>query len=186
MTPQIETALNALYRIDEKAEIVNGGIVRMSPTGRKPGRVSKKILIALCDYERATRRGEAFGDNVGFAVTLPGRTAFSPDAAFHTGPIDWSDAEAGDFIEGAPTFAVEVRSKFDYGKQAEDAMAAKRADYFAAGTLVVWDVDVLRGKVIRVYRADAPDTPTEYRVGDLADAEPALPGWRVPVGDIFD
>jgi hypothetical protein len=35
-------------------------------------------------------------------------------------------------------------------------MAAKRADYFAAGTLVVWDVDVLREQVVRVYRAVFP------------------------------
>ena len=45
------------------------------------------------------------------------------------------------FIEGPPTFAVEVRSENDYGPAAEREMAAKRADYFEAGTLVVWDVD---------------------------------------------
>ena len=38
-------------------------------------------------------------------------------------------------------------------------MAQKRADYFAAGTLVVWDVDLLADDVVRVYRADAPDSP---------------------------
>ena len=45
------------------------------------------------------------------------------------------------FVEGAPTLAVEVRSEGDYGASAERDMAAKRADYFEAGTLVVWDVD---------------------------------------------
>jgi len=47
------------------------------------------------------------------------------------------------FASGAPIFAVEVRSENDYGPAAERAMAAKRADYFACGTLVVWDVDLL-------------------------------------------
>jgi Uma2 family endonuclease len=65
-------------------------------------------------------------------------------------------------------------------------MAAKRADYFAAGTRVVWDVDVLREGLIHVYRAAAPDAPAVYRRGELAEAAPALPGWTFPVDDLFE
>ena len=82
-------------------------------------------------------------------------------------------------------FAVEVRSPEDYGPVAERAMAAKRADYFAAGSLVVWDVDVFRDGVVRVYRADDPLTSTMFRRGEHADAEPAVPGWSMPVDDLF-
>ena len=64
-------------------------------------------------------------------------------------------------------------------------MAAKRADYFAAGTLVVWDVDVLNDEVVRVYRATDPEHPTIYRRGELAEAEPAMPGWSMPVEELF-
>jgi hypothetical protein len=63
-------------------------------------------------------------------------------------------------------------------------MAEKRADYFAAGTQVVWDVDLL-AKVVRRYRADAPDEPQVFRSGERADAEPAVPGWSMPVDDLF-
>jgi Uma2 family endonuclease len=88
------------------------------------------------------------------------------------------------FVQGPPTFAVEVRSEGDYGEAAEAAMESKRADYFEAGTLAVWDVD-LNAEVIRCYRADAPDRPIEFRRGETADAEPAVPGWRVAVDEIF-
>jgi Uma2 family endonuclease len=64
-------------------------------------------------------------------------------------------------------------------------MAEKRADYFAAGTLVVWDVDVLKDEVVRVYRATDPDKPMVYRRGEEAEANPALPGWAMPVDDLF-
>jgi Uma2 family endonuclease len=64
-------------------------------------------------------------------------------------------------------------------------MAAKHHDYFAAGTQVVWDVDVLRSQVVRVYRATDPDSPKVYRRGELAEAEPAVPGWTMPVEDLF-
>ncbi len=65
-------------------------------------------------------------------------------------------------------------------------MAAKRAGYFAAGTQVVWDVDVLREHLVRVYRADDPGHATIYRRGEVAEAEPAVPGWRFPVDELFD
>ena len=89
------------------------------------------------------------------------------------------------FLEGAPVFAVEVRSEGDYEPQGEAALAQKRRDYFAAGTLIVWDVDLLSRDVVRVYRATAPDAPTVYRRGDVAEAEPAVPGWRIPVDELF-
>ena len=82
-------------------------------------------------------------------------------------------------------FAVEVRSEGDYGPRAEKAMAAKRADYFAAGTLVVWDVDLLSDDVVRVYRAGDPERPTIYHRGETAEAEPAVPGWSMAVDDLF-
>jgi Uma2 family endonuclease len=89
------------------------------------------------------------------------------------------------FLEGAPVFAVEVRSEHDYGPAAEPALAQKRADYFAAGTLVVWDVDLQNEEVIRVYRASDPEHPTIYRRGEIAEAEPAVPGWRLAVDALF-
>ncbi len=63
-------------------------------------------------------------------------------------------------------------------------LSAKRADYFVAGALVVWDVDILREQVVRVYRAGDPEHPTIYRRGEMTEAEPALPEWRMPVNDI--
>lgn len=64
-------------------------------------------------------------------------------------------------------------------------MAAKRADYFAAGTLVVWDVDLLSEDVVWVYRASNPDNPTIYRCGEIAEADPAVSGWTMLVDDLF-
>jgi Uma2 family endonuclease len=57
-------------------------------------------------------------------------------------------------------------------------------DDFAAGTQVVWDVDPVTAQV-HVYRPDDPENPTTYTRGQLAEAEPAPPGWRVAVDAIF-
>ena len=105
---------------------------------------------------------------------------FNPDAGYTHGRPEITP----DFIPGPPRFAAEVRSTTDYGPAADRDYAEKRSDYFAAGTVVVWDVDP-QARTVRSYRADAPDTPTTFHDGDTADAEPALPGWRVAATDIF-
>jgi Uma2 family endonuclease len=117
----------------------------------------------------------------GFLVDLPQRRSFSPDAAWHR-----SAPKAMGFLEGAPLLAVEVRSDCDYGDAAEAEMARKRADYFAAGTLVVWDVDLIGPDTIRCYRANDPTRPQVFHRGDTADAEPAVSGWLFPVDELFD
>jgi len=182
MSTRTEATIDDLYRVPEngKAEIVNGELVLMSPTGGVPGRAVGEIYVSLHDYEKRTGGGYAFPDNVGFIVNLPHRRSFSPDTAFYKGEL-----RGGLFLEGAPVFAVEVRSSDDYGPRAELAMAQKRADYFAAGTLVVWDVDVLRKKTVRVFRASDPQNPTVYQAGEIAEAEPALPGWTMHVDRIL-
>ena len=180
---QTRTAtIEDLARVAEhgKAELVNGVIVPMSPTGFLPTYVAGEIYASLREYARRTRAGYAIPDNAGFIVDLPHRQSFSPDAAFYTGKPTGMR-----FLEGAPVFAVEVRSENDYGRTAEQALAEKRADYFAAGTLVVWDVDVLSDDIVRVYRAQQPTQPAIYRRGDRAEAEPAVPGWSIAVDDLF-
>jgi Uma2 family endonuclease len=89
------------------------------------------------------------------------------------------------FPQGAPVFAVEVRSEYYYGLAAERGMAAKRADYFACGTLVVWDVDLRSDEVIKSYKTSAPDKPVTFRRGEMADAEPAVLGWTMAVDELF-
>jgi Uma2 family endonuclease len=181
MTARTRACIADLIATRGKAELVGGELVVMSPTGYKPGRAAAKILRSLLRHEETHGGGKAIGDNVGFLVDLPDRQSFSPDACWLTGPA----GEMG-FVKGAPTFAVEVRSESDYGPKAEEALARKRADYFAAGTLVVWDVDLLSPDVVRAFRATDPERPITYRRGEVADAEPAVPGWRMPVDELFD
>ena len=163
-----------------KAEIVDHTIVPIPLAGGLSSRTSGLLFAALLDYAKRTGIGVALPGNAGFIVNLPNRGSFSPDASYCIGlTIDQ------DFVNGAPLFAAEVRSKNDYGPKAERAIRDKIADYFAAGTLVVWDVDVLRDKTIRVYRAGQPEQSTLYGINDEAEAEPALPGWRVAVNALF-
>ena len=173
--------LSDLMKVEGKAELIGGRIVEQMASGRLPNRIAKRILRSLDDFAGRIGTGEAFTDNLGYAVDPPlisGRQSFSPDASYHSGPFPSN--EMG-FIECAPTFAVEVRSENDYGRSAETAMADKRADYFEAGTLAVWDVDPL-AETITLH---TPDSELIFRPGDIAHAEPALPGWTLDVSALF-
>lgn len=169
-----------LYACEGRAQLVGGELIAVSPTGFQPSRAGRAISASLREYERRTARGYALPDNAAYLVELPGRRSFSPDASFYVGP-----PTGGRFMEGAPLFAAEVRSEGDYGPAAEARLAAKREEYFAAGTRVVWDVDVLREGNVRVFTSDEPSRPRVYRRGQRAEAEPALPGWSIAVDELI-
>jgi Uma2 family endonuclease len=173
--------LDDLYLTPEKAELIGGKVVTYMSTGVRPSEVASNIYVSLRDYAGQSGRGKAFNDNLGYAVPeLPsGRESFAPDASYYDGPLPSNRMR---FIEGPPTFAVEVRSQGDYGAEAELDQAAKRDDYFQAGTKVVWDVDPIAETVTK-YQANSE--PIVYGRGLIADAEPAVPGWRIPVEIVF-
>ncbi len=180
MITQARATIEDLYKVEGKAELVNGEIIEYMATGYEPGYAGDEIYFALRLYVMHAGVGRAIGNNKGFYVHLPHRQSFSPDAAYHLG-----ENTGMRFLEGAPVFAAEVRSENDYGADAEAKMADKRADYFLAGTQVVWDVDLLSIDVVRKYTARNPDTPQIFRKGELADAEPAVPGWTMPGDNLF-
>ncbi len=160
---------------DGKAELVEGELRLLAPTGIGPSVASGKVWLSLYQYVQAGHTGKAVPDNLGFIVNLPNRQSFSPDAAYFTG-----EDPGMKFAVGAPSFAAEIRIENDYGPAAELEMSNKRADYFAAGTLVVWDIDLLSDDVVRAYRSDAPNKPYHLPSGRSRAGEPAVPSWRCP------
>lgn len=165
---------------DSKAEITQEEFLQTSLTDSLSSRVVRKIFASLCHHAQCIGGGQAYRGHAEFVVDLPNRKSFKPDIAFYVG----SSSVDGKLLQGASIFAVEVRKK-EGDASAELEMEAKRKDYFAAGTGVVWDVDMIKAKVVRVYRAEDPDNPVIYRSDEIAEAEPALPGWTLSVDDLL-
>lgn len=160
-----------------------GRIVNLMATGFRPNLVAVRILRYLANHVDVLGRGFTLADSISDVVNeLPsGRESFPPDVSNDDGPTSLNEMR---FIQAVPAFAVEVWSEGDYGPAAEQSMAEKRTDYFAAGTQDVWDVDS-RADLIHSYRRELPDQPTTFRRGQVADAEPAVPEWGVEVDRIF-
>src|SRR5437660_12705021 len=86
MTAKTQAAIEDLYRVPEngKAEIVNGELILMPPTGDMPSRAAFNIASSLREFARGKNIGRAYPDNTGYKVNLPDRDSFSPDASFYT------------------------------------------------------------------------------------------------------
>jgi hypothetical protein len=144
-----------LYRVQQKAELVDGEIMLMAPTGEEPGYAGDEVFVSLHDYARTKGHGRAVGDNKGFRVHLARRQSFSPDAAYYVGPRSGMQ-----FYEGAPVFAVEVRSVGDYGPQ--------RARW-SSGTWTCWPRSSSSTSI-------APPIPKSRRaIGAVRSPRPSLP-----------
>ena len=179
---QRRATIEDLYRVEGPAELVGGKIIRFL-AGERPSEVAGNICMSLRAFAKQAGHGKAHGSGVGYVARVEDsdRESFCPDGSYYAQP---PPANPMRFIDGAPDFAVEVRNEEDYGPKAEQRLAAKRADYFTAGTEVVWDVDPVN-ETVAVYRAADPGNPTVFRRGQTADTEPAVPGWRMAVDEVF-
>jgi Uma2 family endonuclease len=178
-----EATLEDLWEFDGPAELINGEIVPMTGTNLESADAAFYIRTSLHIHAQTHGGGRAISESATFVLETPRTQALIPDVAWFVGEMG---KRVPGPVHGAPALAVEIRSTGDYGPAAERKMALKRDLYFAAGTVVVWDVDVLREGWIRVYHADDPENPIVFRRGEIADAEPAVPGWRFPVDELFN
>ena len=74
--------------------------------------------------------------------------------------------------------AVEVLSR----SNTPGEMTLKRQDYFGSGVELVWEIDPA-DRTIRVYTS--PTNPTTLTTADVLDGGTVLPGFTIPVGQVF-
>ena len=176
---EARVSLDELYRATGRVELVGGELAHTPPMGFQAARVAGRIFRSLDEYAELITGGLACGPGQVFVVhRLPsGRESFAPAAAYTEGP---RPAPGSHFLSGPPAFAAEVRGEAESADEAETERHAKRADYFLAGTRVVWDVDPTAQR-IQVYRAPTRAPAATYAAGQVAEAEPAVSGWRLLV-----
>lgn len=169
---------------DRRTELVRGRLVVHEPPGGEHARVLVEVGAALLAHVKAAalasgkRPGIVVGGDPGCWIERDPDTVRAPDVAYMAadrlppGPVHG-------FFEGAPTLAVEVLSPSDR----RGAVAAKVAQWLAAGTVLVWTIDPIR-RFARVHRADGSTATIDIH-GTL-DGEGVLPGFVLPLASLFD
>lgn len=161
----------------EPSELVEGRVVRLSPTSLEHGRIELRLGAALLAYAEASGRGKAGGGEVGIYVRRAPDTVRAADALFISNER-YARRGPSRYLDVAPELVAEILSPDDRWSE----VMAKIEEYLAAGVVVVWVVDPTLRHVL-AYRS-----LTEVRrfaEGDvLADAE-VLPGFALPVADLL-
>jgi Uma2 family endonuclease len=144
------------------------------------GVVEVNIGRVLSLHARAHRLGWVMGGSTQYQL-LPGRPnqVRKPDVSFVAAARLPNGLPGGNRMRFAPDLAVEVHSPTDL----VDYTEAKRDEYLRAGVRLVWEVHVPTRNVW-VYKPDG--TGKLYRATDTLPGEDVLPGFGVPVAELFD
>jgi Uma2 family endonuclease len=157
-------------------ELDEGELITMPPAGEEHGDYGNQIAFHLTRHVREHKLGKVYSADTGFR--LSGDTVRAPDVAFVRKERVESIRSKG-FAKGVPDLAVEIFSPSDNVRQ----LMRKVKQYFAAGCHTVWIVYPERQE-INVLEASGADRL--LTVADTIDAPDLLPGFSVPVADLFE
>lgn len=160
------------------SELVAGALVREPAPGEEHGWIAGTVFGHLFSFVREHRLGRLYAAETGFVLARDPDTVRAPDVAFVSAERLASTVRRGPYFEGAPDLAVEVLSP---GNRPA-AMAAKVGDFLAAGARAVWVVDPSRRSVTVHRPGRLPETLSR---ADILDGGTAVPGFRLPVREIF-
>jgi Uma2 family endonuclease len=167
-----------LYSDEDYVELIRGEVVQLTPPGLRHGLIGEEVRDVLKPYVKIGNLGIVLSMEIGYVLEREPYTVRAPDVSFISqARLEQVEDEEKHF-PGAPDLAVEILSPTDSLRATE----SKARMYLRAGGSVVWILDP-KDKTLRIYRPDAD--PIVLGPDDEADAEPALPGFRCNVGNLF-
>ncbi|MEH2363950.1 Uma2 family endonuclease [Nostoc sp.] len=150
----------------------NGTLETMPPTGGISGNREIKAGAYLFNWVESQNLGEVFSSSTGFR--LANTAVRSPDAAFVAKgrlPEGW-DQQEDKFINLAPDFVIEIRSKNDSLAK----LKAKMEEYIINGVQLGWLIDSKNQQPL-VYRRDG--SITQYPATAILSGEDVVPGFML-------
>lgn len=160
-------------------ELVAGRIVSMTPTSPAHGRIEANVAAALKQFLRTRDLGVVMAGEVGVFTGRNPDTVRAPDVLFLSHERDARRTSRHGFLDVAPELAVEILSPTDR----PDQVRRKLGEYFAAGVRLVWVIDPA-ARTVRVHRGGGE--PRSLACGEVLTGADVLPGFRMPVDDVFE
>jgi Uma2 family endonuclease len=159
-------------------ELVRGELRTMAPAGGEHGAIGLNLAGPLHAHVKANQLGVVLAAETGFQITSDPDTVRAPDIAFVGRDRIPATGIPKSYWPGAPDLAVEVVSPSDTVYEVDD----KVLDWLEAGTRLIWVVNP-KQRTVTVYRS-LTDV-TILREADHLDGEGVVPGFRIPVREIF-
>lgn len=159
-----------------RTELIRGEVVERTPATFGHGEVTLNVMYALKSYA-IEHGGRAATNDPGIVLERGPDTVRAPDGAYYAADRVDAPAERG-FSAAVPDLVLEVVSPDD--RRGE--VVAKAGAWLQAGVRVVWVVWPATRQVA-VYGPD--EVIDVLGVGETLTCEPLLPGFALPVADIF-
>ena len=176
--PKLMTA-EELWRLPDngmRQDLVKGVIREMPPAGFEHGDIALNVSAALKAFARRTGHGRAVSES-GFVISHNPDTVRAPDGAF-VARDRVTEPPPQKYFDGAPDLALEVVSPSDTATEVHE----KVDEWLQAGARLVWVVYPRRRTVV-VYRS--PREAVILREGDTLSGEDVMPGFELPVAEVF-
>jgi Uma2 family endonuclease len=158
------------------AELIDGRIIPMSPTGGEHGRLESELAALLREHVRQRRLGWVLAGEAGIYTRRNPDRVRGMDVAFISA-ARLPRLPAG-FLTVAPELVVEIVSPTDRWSDVQ----AKVEEYLAIGVDVVWVVEPERRRVL-VYRGGlAPEALGE---DDILRGDGLLAGLEIALAELF-
>lgn len=161
-----------------RRELIRGELRTMTPAGHPHGRIAVRITWPLARHVEENGLGAVYAAETGFLLSRDPDTVRAPDVAFVRRERMEEAGDAGGYWPGAPDLAVEVVSPGDAYAEVE----GKVAGWLRAGSRMVVVVDP-SNRTVRVHRS-LTDATTLAGDGEIEGGD-VVPGWRLPVRDVF-
>lgn len=160
-------------------EVIDGRVLEKAEMGAFEAWIASALFRSLVTTPEVVDRGRVATELL-FRLSSDPKLDRRPDLAFVSfdrWPRDRQVPRAASW-EVVPDLAVEVVSPNN--KTADDLRAVE--DYFRAGSRLVW---LVVPSVSRVYAFDSPTSVAVRSIGDVLDAPAVLPGFSLPLLDLF-
>ena len=165
---------------DRRYELVKGELREMAPAGNKHGYLALEVGSELRNHVKANGLGRAYTAETGFKIHSDPDTVRAPDAAFVSRERLDRIGEVEGYWPGAPDLAVEVVSPSDVHTE----VVEKALSWLEAGCRMVLVVDPGQSSVT-VYRSVEEIRILRAGTGDAVDGGDVVPGWRLPLAELF-
>jgi Uma2 family endonuclease len=159
-------------------ELVRGELRKMTPAGHQHGRIAINVTTPLNQYVRANHLGTVYAAETGFKLASNPDLVRAPDVAFIRRDRVEAVEEVDGYWPGAPDLVVEVISPNDTYADVEE----KIFDWLDAGTRLAI-VGNPRHHTVTVYRSRGDITVLTE--ADTLDGDEVVPGWILPVREMF-
>jgi Uma2 family endonuclease len=182
-TPGTATEIDLVAANEDKLraglyELVDGTLVEKG-MGYEESEIAVLLIIYLGNFIVPRKLGILTGADGMMRTTDP--QVRMPDVAFLSrARFPGGKRPKGPIAPVGPDLAVEVLSK----SNTKAEIARKLREYFASGTRLAWIVDP-KTKSVRVHISPTDSTRLDLAMGGLLEGGDVLPGFRLPLADLF-